>query len=467
MRILAQNSAPVAQQGRYVLYWMTSARRARWNFALDRARAWGRKLGRPVLVLEALRADYPWASERVSDFVEAGMAENERAFSGAGIRYYPFIERRAGEGRGLLEAFARDACAVVTDEFPCLFLPRMVAAAAARVPVRLETVDSNGLLPLRAVDRDFTTAHSFRWALQKALPELLSERPGMRLVGDGKAPVPRHVSKRWPRARPRGHIDPQGAWRGFLAKHLASYGNRTGRTSELSAHLHFGHISPHQLFHELARAEDWSPDRLGKPSGSRAGWWGMSEPAESFLDQLVTWRELGFNMCFHRDDYDRYESLPDWARRTLEKHATDERPHVYTLEQFRNAETHDELWNAAQRQLLIEGRIHNYLRMLWGKKILEWSQSPRAALDIMIELNNRYALDGRDPNSYSGIFWVLGRYDRPWGPERPIFGKVRYMSSANTRRKFPVREYLETYGTGSAPRATPARRRSRTAPRTR
>jgi len=194
------------------------------------------------------------------------------------------------------------------------------------------------------------------------------------------------------------------------------------------------------------RREQWSPANLSqKASGSSSGWWGVSETAESFLDELITWREVGYNMCALRDDYDRYESLPEWAKDTLAEHADDPREHVYGLEEFENADTHDDLWNAAQRQLTREGRIHNYLRMLWGKKILEWSASPQEALDTMIELNNKYGVDGRNPNSYSGIFWVLGRYDRPWGPERPIFGKVRYMSSANTARKVRVKNYIRKH----------------------
>ena len=171
----------------------------------------------------------------------------------------------------------------------------------------------------------------------------------------------------------------------------------------------------------------------------------MSEAAEAFLDQLVTWREVGFNMAANRADHREFESLPDWAQRTLAEHAGDPRPHLYTLDEFESASTADELWNAAQRQLRREGVIHNYLRMLWGKKILEWTRTPREAAHFMIELNNRYALDGRDPNSYSGIYWCLGRYDRPWGPERPVFGKVRYMTSTNTARKFRVKEYVARY----------------------
>jgi deoxyribodipyrimidine photo-lyase len=155
---------------------------------------------------------------------------------------------------------------------------------------------------------------------------------------------------------------------------------------------------------------------------------------------------LGYNYCAHRSDYAEYDSLPDWARTTLDEHRGDERPWLYDLEALDLAETHDELWNAAQRQLRREGRIHNYMRMVWGKKILEWSESPEAAFETMIRLNDRYALDGRNPNSYSGMGWVMGRYDRPWGPERQIYGKIRYMSSANTARKFPVEGYLERYG---------------------
>jgi deoxyribodipyrimidine photo-lyase len=218
-------------------------------------------------------------------------------------------------------------------------------------------------------------------------------------------------------------------------------------TSGLSPYLHFGHISSHEVFARLTRCEKWSPRRLGaKATGGRAGWWRMSEGAERFLDQLITWRELGYNMCSKREDYAEYNSLPEWARETLKQHEKDPRPHIYSLEEFEAARTHDHLWNAAQRQLLEEGRIQNYLRMIWGKKILEWSPSPPEALAVMIELNDKYALDGRDPNSYSGIFWTLGRYDRPWAPERPIFGKIRYMSSRNTARKLRLREYLERYG---------------------
>ncbi len=238
----------------------------------------------------------------------------------------------------------------------------------------------------------------------------------------------------------------------FLDSRLDAYTEDRNRPEEtassgLSPYLHFGHISSHEVFLEVMGRQRWTPDDVVAPAnGRRAGWWGVNENAEAFLDQVITWRELGFNVCSRRADHDRWESLPDWAQRTLTEHVLDPREHTYSLEEFAAAATHDPLWNAAQTQLVREGTIHNYLRMLWGKKILEWTSEPREALEVMIELNNRYALDGRDPNSYTGIFWVLGRHDRPWGPERPIFGKIRYMSSANTARKYRVKAYLNTYG---------------------
>jgi deoxyribodipyrimidine photo-lyase len=168
---------------------------------------------------------------------------------------------------------------------------------------------------------------------------------------------------------------------------------------------------------------------------------------------VLVWRELGFNMCALRADYDTYESLPAWARATLDQHADDPRPVRYSLDDLEHARTHDALWNAAQTQMVREGWFHNYMRMLWGKKILEWSPSPREALERMIHLMNKYSLDGRDPNSYSGYFWTLGRYDHPWPPARPIFGTIRYMSSENTARKLRVKGYVKKYqpaGNGGA-----------------
>lgn len=460
---------------------MIAARRTDWNFGLQRAVDWARPLKKPLLVFEPLRCGYRWASDRLHHFVIQGMADNARRLRDSRVLYYPYLEPKPGAGRGLLAALAERACVVISDDFPCFFLPRMVESAGRQISVRFELIDSNGLLPMRAAEKVFARAHDFRRFLQKNLRPHLDQFPKPHpLLGAPLAKLdqlPDAIRRRWPAAEveavaanpaklerfeidhavppvaetPGGYEAAQSRLQDFWQNKLARYDNDRNQpqadvTSGLSPYLHFGHISAHQIFAEIMRQDRWSPAKLAdKPNGSARGWWGASQQVESFLDQLITWREVGFNMCWQRDDFDRYESLPDWAKTTLADHAGDRREHVYSLDQFETAATHDPLWNAAQRQLVRAGLIHNYLRMLWGKKILEWSASPQAALDVMIELNNKYALDGRDPNSYSGIFWILGRYDRAWGPERPIYGKIRYMTSANAARKLRVKDYIEKY----------------------
>ena len=479
VRVKVLNDAPVNGAGEFVLYWMIAYRRTTWNYSLQRAVEWSRQLRKPLVVLEPLRCGYRWASDRLHRFVLDGMAANARRLEDTGAFYYPYVEPHPDDGKGLLSALALRACVAVTDDFPAFFLPRLVEAASRQLSIRLEQVDSNGLLPLSCADRLFATAFDFRRFLQKTLlPHLLEPPEADPLAGvvlPRLSALPPMIGERWPRpphgllignaqtlaTLPIDHSVPvvkirggsaaaEATMRRFLDDRLERYAEARNQpeeevTSELSPYLHFGHISVHQVFAELMDREGWSIANLAPAAaGRRSGWWGVSRSAEAFLDQLVTWRELGFNMCRRQEDYDRLESLPDWARQTLSEHANDPRPHLYTLEQLETARTHDPLWNAAQTQLVREGRIHNYLRMLWGKKILEWSPSPHDALEVMLELNNKYALDGRDPNSYGGILWCLGRYDRPW-PERRLFGKVRYMSSHNTARKFKVDGYVRRY----------------------
>jgi deoxyribodipyrimidine photo-lyase len=480
IRIRDCNSADVRTSAKYVLYWMIANRRVTYNFALDRAIEHCHNLRKPLVIFEALRCDYKWASDRMHRFVIDGMADNAAACENAGVTYFPYVEPKPGDGHGLWEALGHNACIVVTDEYPCFFLPRMVAAAAKKLKVKLEAVDSCGMLPLAAADRIFTTAHSFRRFLQKTLPEHLSETPvavPLKRAGTiGNAAAPREVLKKWLAAPADLLVDLDGSLAKFPIDHdvtpssirggessarkqmkhffdvgFPHYGSQRNEpekdvSSALSPYLHFGFISVHQIFAEIAQREKWTPAKLAvRAHGSRAGWWNMSANAEEFLDEIITWREVGYNFSSHSDKYDDYDSLPAFAKKTLGEHARDERQHLYSLEQLESGQTYDALWNAAQMQLVREGRIHNYLRMLWGKKILEWSKSPKDALKALIHLNNKYALDGRDPNSYSGIFWCLGRYDRPWGPERPIFGKIRYMSSENTARKVRVKNYIKKY----------------------
>lgn len=469
--------------GEYVLYWMVAARRPRFNFALQRAVALCRELGRPLLVLEALRVDYRWASDRLHAFVLQGMADNQRSFGKTAAHYYPYVEPVRGAGSGLLAALAERACAVVTDDYPCFFLPHMLARAAGALRVRLEAVDGNGLLPVSlAGGRAFGSAHAFRGFFQQQLEVALDDLPLEAPLRGARLPeLTRGLSdieQRFPRAAldatdaalatlpidhsvPRaalegGHVAAGRALRHFLGHALGRYAEERKHpdlhaASGLSPYLHFGHLSAHEVFRKVCEAEAWSgvPQRTGR-RGARSGFWGLSTNAETFLDELLTWRELAFNGAANLPQFDRYRSLPAWARRTLEEHAADPRPALYSLAQLERAETADPLWNAAQRELLRDGRIHNYLRMLWGKCILAWSRTPQQALSRMIHLNNKYALDGRDPNSYAGIFWILGRYDRPWGPQRAVFGSIRFMSSAATLRKLELRAYLREHGAQAA-----------------
>lgn len=467
--------------GSFVLYWMVAQRRTRWSFGLQHAVHLAERLGKPLLVLEALRVGYPWASARHHRFILDGMADNGRRLDAHGVARHTYVEPSPGAGKGLFEALSQQACAVVTDHWPAFFVPRMVAAAAERCPVHMVAVDSCGIFPLSEAGRTFTTAASFRRHLQKTIVPHLSAFPledplaGVELPAlDG---LPDRILQRWPAADPAlldgsaalsvlpiDHAVQPTSLRGgpeagearataFLAGRFGRYADGRNSVDDevasgLSPYLHYGHVSPHMLVSEILEAEDWDPSRLPpKATGSRSGWWGLSAPAEAFLDQIITWRELGFVFQDQNpDEYEDFESLPAWALKTLGEHQGDPRPYVYTLEELDAAATHDEIWNAAQRQLVREGRIHNYLRMLWGKKLLEWSETPQDALHALIELNNRYALDGRDPNSTSGIFWTLGRFDRAWGPERSIFGKVRFMSSDSTRRKLKLKQYLRDFG---------------------
>jgi deoxyribodipyrimidine photo-lyase len=457
---------------------MIAFRRPRYNFGLQRAVNLAKELDKPLLIFEPLRCGYRWASDRLHAFVIQGMTDNHTAFSDLPVTYFPYLEAKRGQGSGLLEKLGQQAAVVVTDDYPAFFLPRMLSKAAKILNVPLELVDSNGIYPLYDTDRVFTVAHSFRRHLQKTIRPFLDDFPTANPLQNVKLPelgsLPTEITDRWPVAdlsvlqgdglaeieldhsvpavedRPGGFQEAGKRLRTFVESRLDHYEERNNpdaeAASELSPWLHFGHISAHEIFSAVMRADDWNPGKIAKkPNGKTHGWWNASDAVEGFLDEFITWREIGFNMSAHTDNYEEFDSLPDWVKTTLDEHRSDEREHVYSLEEFESASTHDELWNAAQRQLVSEGIIHNYLRMLWGKKVLEWTEKPEDALEILIHLNNKYALDGRDPNSYSGIFWVLGRYDRAW-QERPIYGKVRTMSSQNTQRKVDLKKYLEKWG---------------------
>jgi deoxyribodipyrimidine photo-lyase len=467
--------------GAYILYWMIANRRPHHNFSLDHAIAWAQELDRPLLVFEPLRCGTRWASDRMHRFALEGMRENAAAFEKQGVAYYPYVEPAHDAGKGLLLALAKKACLVVTDDDPMFFSPKMLHSVQQTMPARLELIDSNGLLPIHTPTQSYPTAYAFRRYLQKELPNHLTVVPraqplrGARDLPKGK--VPAEILKTWPAATPEllaadaaalgelpidhavgpaafagGAVAGSACARRFVQDNLDTYieGRNhpdIGSASGASPYLHYGHLSVHEIFALLVERENWDITELsGSTTGRREGFWGMSPASEAFLDELITWREIGFNMVVqHPETYDKYESLPDWAQRTLSEHQNDERPYTYSLEEFEAARTDDPVWNAAQRQIVRDGRLHNYMRMLWGKQVLHWSKTPQEAVQTLIHLNNKYGVDGSDPNSYSGIFWTFGRFDRPW-PERAVFGKIRCMTSASTEKKLKLKKYLATYG---------------------
>ena len=473
LRLERLNHLATNLNGRFVLYWMTAHRRMSWNYALDHALDRAVALSRPLLVVEALGTRYRWASDRFHRFILEGMSANRAACADAPLTYACWLGRGGqDEGAADFTALVADAAEVILDGLPGFHQIGLNRALSARCPVAVTAVDAGGIFPLRAMTGVKERAVDFRRVLQKSLAPHLFEPPRAQPFAGVRLPA-----LAW---RPAWDTDPADlqlanlpidhgvgpvALRGgttaarerlttFLDRSLNRYATdrnevEDGPASGLSPWLHFGHLAAWEVVAAVFAREDWDPGRLvGRPvTASKSGWWGLSPGAEALLDQIITWRDLGAHYCHHVPDYADYGTLPAWARATLAKHALDPRPHRYSHAELERAATHDPIWNAAQNELVRTGVMHNYLRMLWAKKILEWSPSPEQALASMIELNNRWALDGRDANSYTGIMWSLGRFDRPWGPERPIFGLIRYMSSDCTRRKLDLARYLKTFAT--------------------
>mgnify|MGYP001157267958 FL=1 len=468
---------------KYVVYWMISFKRVGYNFALQRAVEWANQLSQPLLILEPLILDYPMSSIRFHKFTLEGMKEVHETVQSSKAYYYPFVEQLSKESEGLLAEISKDASVVVTDDYPTYFVPQMTAKASGEINTRYELVDSNGIVPIRLSEKEYVRAHDFRRYLHKNLEDFIVETPLEHPLGllNKKFDVSliKDIQNKWvPYNFESENIDDflenlnidktveissiRGGYSNALKQlnkfievgyqDYAQYRSDPSKeaSSQLSPYFHSGQISTHEVFDKISELESWSPESINpKMVGRREGWWGSSDNFESFMDELITWRELGYHTCVRRANYNQYSSLPEWAIKTLHEHSSDEREYIYSLDELTYSQTHDEIWNAAQNQLRTQGVIQNYLRMLWGKKILEWTPNPQIALSYMITLNDRYSLDGRDPNSYSGVFWILGRYDRAWGPERNIFGKIRYMTSDSTARKFNLKPYLEQWGNES------------------
>lgn len=492
-RLRSANDRPPAPERDYVLYWMQAYRRLDRNHALDHALDRARTWGKPLVVYEGLRLDYPWASARHHRLMLDGMRANARRARRLGINYWPFVETPDRPARGLLRRLAARACLVVTDDYPAFVVPGQIAALASRIDVGLVAVDGHGLVPMSLLGpavsaaahlrprlhRLFADAWSHRAAAEPSVPKAVRvavdppftpwdpdtdlDRVVAELPVDPSVPAVPGVEG--------GTTAGRAVLRTFVSKKLSRYADgrnnpddpRRTAASRLSPYLRHGHLSIQECAEGvLNHAGDWDPTQLdAERRGKREGFFHPDPHVNAFLDEAITWRDVGAHWLHCRNTtngppaiawnsvdgekvpgyLDLKSTLPDWATQSLKRHAKDARGHVYTLAEFETGGTYDPLWNAAQRELVATGRIHNYLRMLWGKKVLEWSPSPDHAYAVLEHLNNKYAIDGRDPNSYTGILWCFGLFDRPWAPERPIFGVVRYMSSENTARKFDVDGY--------------------------
>jgi deoxyribodipyrimidine photo-lyase len=453
----------------FVLYWCMVNHRLEENHALDAAIALGNHLGLPVVIYQALRPDYPHASDRLHAWALEGMVDMTSACAARGLPYWLELPRHKREHRPRLAELGRRAAAVVSDLFPTYIVPGHLRGAARALDVPLFAVDASCVVPMQRIPTVQAGAYTLRPKLQKLWPEYLGRTLPARSVkaaAAGQKLEPGFATADARAAREAlgtfdiDHTVAPIAERGgrkaglealdhFLQQKLEGYDterNDPGRArqSGLSPYFHWGNLFPGEAARAVIRAR------------------GTDHPAvRSFLEELLVRRELGFNYCFHTPGPRQLslESLPAWARETLAAHQKDPREHVYTLEQLEAARTGDGLWNASQRELRERGRIHNYLRMLWGKKILEWSPTPLEGLQRIALLNDKYAVDGRDPASVASFMWVLGLHDRPF-QERKVLGKVRPMSSPRTAEKFDLAPYMARWGRPGDPPVKLKRSRS-------
>jgi len=456
-RVTVRRSGAPAPGGRCVVYWMQRAQRALDNLALDVAVEAANRLQQPVVIFLAPVPFYPHANLRHYTFLAQGIAETAQRARKRGIG---FVLRCYPQHSLLKFCDEIKASLVIGDENPMREPNHWRELAAKRLSVPLWTVDADVLIPSKLLHKEQYAARVIRPRLQLMLEQFLVQphNPNAKIAWEkprGLLALPDDgsfdITDGWQDFD--RSVQPVDSFRGgtsqalrllhdFATRKLAHYPERHGKpeldgTSRLSPYLHFGHIGPHTM---AMAVENAKAPRAAK---------------DDFLDQLITWRELAVNFVHFNQLYDSIESAPDWASRTLAEHARDKRPVAYSRRQLERAATHDELWNAAQRQMLHAGWMHNYMRMYWAKKILEWSPSPAAAYQTAVHLNDKYFLDGRDPNGYAGIAWAIaGKFDRPWF-ERPIFGTVRYMSGNAAYKKFNANRYIEQMAELAAARHQP------------
>ncbi len=448
LRLRVLNQVPVNPGASYVLYWSQMNRRADANHALAHAAAEANRLRLPLLVYEGLTCTYRAASDRFHTFVLAGVAEQQKRIEALGAGYCFYLRKRRADDNAVLYKLAANAALVVTDDYPTFIAADHLARVPARIGVAFHAVDSSCVVPMNHFVKQEWAAYTIRPKIHKVLRDHLHPVPPIQLHHPWTLPRPAFHTEVTPDnipalvaaceidhsvppspAFPGGRLAAERTLHSFLKSRFARYGAERNSpsnhaTSGLSPYLHFGQISSLEV---ALAAEGYAAEH--------------NLSAAEFLEELIVRRELAFNFARFAPALDRIDVLPEWAQLTIRKHANDHRDHVYTYEQFEQAQTHEPLWNACQKEMLLRGKIHGYYRMYWGKKIIEWSPTHQQALDTMIHIHDRYALDGRDPNTYTGILWCFGLHDRPWG-ERPVFGTIRYMGFDGMKRKTDVPGYI-------------------------
>ncbi|NDD64418.1 MAG: deoxyribodipyrimidine photolyase, partial [Acidobacteria bacterium] len=417
------------------------------NPALDIAIEAGNRLQLPVIVFFGLHPRYPRANLRHYSFLVDGLAETRQRVldRGAFFLFRPYPEHDLIDLSDQLHP-----ALVVGDENPLREPENWRVSAAKRLNTTFVTVDADVVVPTSFFQKEEYAARTIRPKIHRLLPRFLQPLSNpkaetgwgalaARLEGLNRPINKNELLRDLPIDRAVGAVSTAaGGYTAalrrldeFVGSGLAQYDTarnipHQAGTSELSAYLHFGQISPLTIALAVQKAS-------------------IPEPArEAYLEELIVRRELAINFVKCNPRYDRLEGCHGWAVETLRRHASDKRPFLYNPEQFELGQTHDDLWNAAQAEMVATGRMHGYLRMYWAKKILEWTQSPEEAFEIAIRLNDKYQLDGRDPNGYTGIAWAIGgKHDRPWGPERSVFGLIRYMVYSGCARKFSIPAYIE------------------------
>lgn len=465
-RTVDLNGKTYNPDGEYVLYWMQSTHRLDENWGLRAAIRTANRVNRPLVIHQGLDPTYPHASDRHHTFILQGARDTARHAAQLGLHYQFVLRRRRDEDRRVLDRLAARAYVVFTDLFPTAGVRERSERFAERVNCRVLAIDSVCTVPSGTFAKAEFAARTIRPKLAKLIDQALEpvhdELPRVALTdslraslrdtvaaGGGLTPLPLatmsdddiaqevascEIDHTVPAVTQRGgSVAAHERFAAFLQHGLPHYdeqrneaGNGEG-TSRLSPYLHYGQIASARII-RAAR------DARGEVGATAAD-------LDAFVQQVTTWRELSYNWCVGTRNFDQLAALPDWVQRTMAEHANDPRPQLYELDDLESATTGDRLWNASQHELVTRGIIHNYPRMLWGKTILLWTESYEQARAWMFHLNDKYALDGRDPNSVGGIMWCLGLWDRPWG-NKPVWGGIRPMVTHRAKMKFDVEGYI-------------------------